>query len=364
MGDSETLSLIRKMTLEDLGYNNELEDARKARGLDSFIIGRVILKHRDRFIVRTESKEYDCELVGNLRFTVSDQSELPFVGDWVAISEYDEGKALIHAVLQRSSILERKAVGKFGHTQIIATNIDVGIIIQSVNRDFSINRLERYLTICYTSKIDPIIILSKIDLIEESELKELLTQVRKRIKNVPIIPISNQTHLGIEEIKSKLTKGKTYCLLGSSGVGKSTLINTIVGRKLVKTGEISESIDRGKHVTTHRELIVFENGVLIDNPGMREVGITDDPEGLEMTFEEILNLSQECKYSDCTHTTEDGCAVLTALKNNTLSPELYENFLKMEKERIYFESNALDRKKKGKDLGKLIKNMKKNNNKY
>ena len=352
------------MTLENLGYNNELEDSRKVQGLDSFIIGRVILKHRDRYTVKTESCEFECELIGNLRFTITDESELPFVGDWVAISEYDVDKALIHAVLQRNSILERKAIGKLGQTQIIATNIDVGLIIQSVKRDFSINRLERYLTICNASKIDPIIVLSKVDLIEESELKELLTKVRKRIKNVPVIPISNQTHLGIEEIKSKLKKGKTYCLLGSSGVGKSTLINTIVGDKLVKTGAISESIDRGKHVTTHRELIVFENGVLIDNPGMREVGITDDSDGFEMTFEQILNLSKDCKYNDCTHTNEDGCAVLTALENNDLNPESYENFLKMERERMHFESNAQDRKKKGKDLGKLIKNMKKSNNKY
>ena len=352
------------MTLEELGYNNKLEDSRKAQGLDSFIIGRIILKHKDRYIVKNEASEFNCELIGNLRFTVTDKSELPFVGDWVAISEYDEDKALIHAVLRRNSILERKAIGRLGQTQIIATNIDVGVIIQSVNRDFSINRLERYLTICNASKIDPIIVLSKIDLIEESELKELLTQVRKRIKNVPVIPISNQTHLGIEEIKSILTKGKTYCLLGSSGVGKSTLINTLVGDKLAKTGVISESIDRGKHVTTHRELVVFENGILIDNPGMREVGITDDSDGFEMTFEEILNLSKDCKYNDCTHTNEDGCAVLTALENNDLNPESYENFLKMEKERMHFESNAQDRKKKGKDLGKLIKNMKKNNNKY
>lgn len=352
------------MTLEDLGYNNELEDAKKEQGLDSFVIGRVISKHRDRYIVRTEASEFDCELIGNLRYTITDKSEWPFVGDWVAISEYDDDKALIHAVLRRSSILERKAIGKLGQTQIIATNIDVGIIIQSVNRDFSINRLERYLTICYASKIDPIIVISKIDLIEESELKELLSQVRKRIKTVPVIPFSKQTLVGIKEIRSKLTKGKTYCFLGSSGVGKSTLINTIVGDKLVKTGDISESINRGKHVTTHRELIVFENLVLIDNPGMREVGITDDSAGLEMTFEEILRLSQDCKYNDCTHTNEDGCAVLTALENNDLSPESYENFLKMEKERMHFESNAQERKKKGKELGKLIKNMKKNNLKY
>lgn len=352
------------MKLEDLGYNNQLEEFRKEQNLDSFGIGRVILEHRDRYIVRTELSELECELIGNLRFTVTDKSELPSVGDWVAISEYDEGKALIHAVFPRKSVLERKAVGKLGLTQIIATNIDVGLIIQSVNRDFSVNRLERYLTICNASKIDPIIILSKIDLIKESELEELLSQAHDRIKNVPIIAISNQSKIGIDDIRSKLIKGSTYCLLGSSGVGKSSLINSLVGEEILETGIISESIDRGKHVTTHRELIVLENGILIDNPGMREVGITDMSGGVEMTFDEILSLAIDCKYSDCTHTNENGCAVLTALENDELNPESYENFLKMEKERMHFDSSAQERKKKDKNLGKLIKNMKKHNKKY
>lgn len=352
------------MTLEDLGYNSELEDYRKELNLDSFGFGRVTLEHRDRYTVKTESNEFECELIGNLRFTVTDESELPAVGDWVAISEYDDGKALIHAVLPRQSILKRKAVGKLGQTQIIAANIDFGLIVQSVNRDFSINRMERYVTICNSAKIEPIIVLSKIDLIEESQLKELLNQVQERIKNVPILSISNQSQIGIDTIKALLIKGKTYCLLGSSGVGKSTLINSIIGDKLVKTGSISESIDRGKHVTSRRELVVLEKGILIDNPGMREVGITDSSEGFEMTFDDLLNLSQDCKYNDCSHTIENGCAVLNALENGDLNAESYENFLKMEKERMHFESNAQERKKKGKDLGKLIKNMKKKNNKY
>jgi ribosome biogenesis GTPase len=352
------------MTLEDLGYNNELEEYRKKQNLDSFDIGRVVLEHRDRYTVKTESNEFDCELIGNLRFTITNKNELPSVGDWVAISEYDEDKALIHAVFPRYSTLERKAVGKSGESQIIAVNIDVGIIIQSVNRDFSINRLERYLTICNASNIEPFIILSKIDLIEDLELEELLIQVQERIKNVPIIPLSNQSKVGIDDVISKLTKGKTFCLLGSSGVGKSTLINTLIGEELMYTGEISENIDRGKHVTTHRELIVSEHGILIDNPGMREIGITDATEGFEMTFDEVLNLSQDCKYNNCTHTNEDGCSVLRALDKGELNSQTYENFLKMKKERIHYESSAAERKKKGKDLGKLIKNMKKNNTKY
>lgn len=352
------------MTLKDLGYNIDFKVYRKEQHLESFGIGRVILVHRDRYTVQSASNVFNCKLLGNLRYSVTVKSELPAVGDWVAISEFDEGKALIHAVFPRYSTLERKAVGKLGQSQIIATNIDVGIIVQSVNRDFSINRLERYLTICNTSRIEPIIVLSKIDLIEELELEEMLIQLRDRIKNVPVIALSNESKVGINEIRSKLIKGKTFCLLGSSGVGKSTIINSLIGEEKMDTGKISESIDRGKHVTTHRELIVSDYGILIDNPGMREIGITDSAFGVEMTFDEVLTLSHDCKFKDCTHTSEKGCAVLTALENGELNSESYENFLKMEKERKHFESNAQERKKKGKDLGKLIKNMKKNNKKY
>jgi ribosome biogenesis GTPase len=352
------------VNLEDLGYTNELEKCRKELQLDSFSIGRVITAHKDRYTVRTASAQLECELIGNLRFTIEEKSELPAVGDWVAIAEYDVDKALIHAVLPRTSKLERKAVGKKGQSQIIATNIDMGLIIQSINRDFNINRLERYMTICNNAAIEPIVVLSMIDLIEEQELETLLTQVKERIKNTSVFAISNLSQEGIDDVKSVLQKGKTYCLLGSSGVGKSTLINILSGEQMMVTGEISKSIDRGKHVTTHRELIVLEYGILIDNPGMREIGITDSQKGMEMTFDEISALSKDCKYSDCTHTNEDGCAVLEAMESGQLSHETFENYLRMEKERMHYESSALERKKKGKDLGKLIKNMKKNHSKY
>ncbi|KAA3611241.1 MAG: ribosome small subunit-dependent GTPase A [Calditrichaeota bacterium] len=347
------------MTLEDLGYTKELEAYRKEQNLDSFGIGRVISEHKGRFSVKTDSAEFDAEVIGNMRFTASNRIDLPVVGDWVSIAEYDDNKALIHAIFPRKSIIERKAVGKFGQTQIIASNIDFGIIVQSINRDFNINRLERYLTICNASKIEPIIILSKVDLIDKQQMEELLSQIKERIKNIPIFAISNQTQLGIDELKSKLIKGCTYCLLGSSGVGKSTLINTLTGTIMMDTGEISKSIDRGKHVTSHRELLVLENGILIDNPGMREVGITDSSGGLEITFDKILTFAQDCKFNDCTHTNEKGCAVLAAIENEELDSDSYANYLKMEKEKMHFESNAQERKKKDKDLGKLIKRIKK-----
>ncbi len=345
------------MTLTDLGFSELLDIYRKEEHLDAFEIARIISEHKDRYIVKTTSNELEAELIGNLRFTAASRYDFPAVGDWVAINVYDENKALIHAVYPRTSILERKAVDSLGKTQIIATNIDVGCIVQSVNRDLNINRIERYITICNAAQIEPVIIITKIDLVETTELHHILDTIKQRIKHIPIIAISNQSQEGIEKIKQLLTKGKTYCLLGSSGVGKSTLINNLVGKHIMNTGEISERIDRGKHITTHRELIVSEHGILIDNPGMREVGITNNSEGVEMTFDDIINLSYDCKFTNCSHTNEKGCAILEAIENGELDNDSYVNFQKMERERLFFDSSQEERKKKDKDLGRLIKNV-------
>ncbi|MEP3210505.1 MAG: ribosome small subunit-dependent GTPase A [Maribacter sp.] len=355
------------MTLEDLGYNKALDDYRKEQNFDSFAIGRVILEHKDRYVVKTGTAELESELIGNMRFTAESRYDLPAVGDWVAISEYDENKSLIHGIFPRHSILERQAVGTSAQVQIIATNIDYGLIVQSVNRDYNINRLERYLTICNTANVAPIVVLSKIDLVDEKKLNALLTEVKKRIKTVPVYGLSNHTRIGLEEIKALIKHGKTYCLLGSSGVGKSTLLNQLTAKTLMPTAAISEKIDRGKHITTHRELVVLESGgILIDNPGMREIGITTSSAGLETTFDVVIELAQNCKFSDCTHTNEKGCAILTAVASGEIDSDSYANFQKMEKERDFFESSVAEKKKKDKDLGKLIKNMKKerNRNRY
>jgi len=355
------------MKLDDLGFNKSLEKFRKEQINDSLDVGRVILEHKDRYIVKTEKTEFEAELIGNLRFTAESRYDLPAVGDWVAISEYDENKALIHSIYPRHSIIERQAVGKSAQIQIIATNIDYGLIVQSVNRDFNINRLERYLTICNTSKVEPIIVLSKIDLIDEPTLDRFINEIKERIKDVSVIAISNHSHVGLDEIKAIINKGKTYCLLGSSGVGKSTLLNQLTGKELMNTGSISESIDRGKHITSHRELIVLENGgILVDNPGMREIGITNTAAGLEITFDEIVEIAQTCKFNNCTHTTEQGCAILDAVEKEEIDSDSYTNFQKMERERAFFESTVEERKKKDKDLGKMIRNVQKQRkrNKY
>lgn len=354
------------MTYQDLGFNDQFEQFKKDQDLDSFEVGRVILEHKDRYVLKTPTQEYDAELVGNLRFTAESRYDLPAVGDWVAFTEYDQGKGLIHAVYPRHSILERKAVGKSEQVQIIATNIDYGLIVQAVDRDFNLNRLERYLTICHSSDISPVIVLSKVDLIREEDLQELTNQVEERIIKTPACLVSSET-LGYSAVEKLIEKGKTYCLLGSSGVGKSTLLNGLSGKEEMKTGEISDAVNKGKHTTSHRELIILNNGgILIDNPGMREVGITDTSSGLEMTFSAILELGQDCKYKDCTHQHEQGCAILAAVESGEIDESAYENFRKLEREKSHYESDTLERKKKDKDLGKLIKEVKKHKkrNKY
>ncbi len=355
------------MTLEELGYNIELENYRKDQNLDSFAVGRIISEHKERYVVKTTEKEYEGEIIGNLRFSANNRSDFPAVGDWVAISEYDDDKVLIHKVFPRKTIIERQAVGKQDDKQIIATNIDSAFILQAVDRDFSINRIERYLTISNKSNVKPIIILNKIDLVNDIELIKLISTIRERINKVPIFAISNKSRKGIDKLKELVETGKTYCLLGSSGVGKSTLLNNLLGKQLMRTSAISVSSSRGKHVTSHRELQVLENGgILIDNPGMREVGIADSTDGLETTFETIVELSKNCKFKDCTHTSEIDCAVVAAIERGDINKLSYENYLKMVREKDHYESTIAERRKKDKDFGKMVKGYikNKNQNKY
>jgi len=352
------------MILEDLGYNDKLEKFRIDNNLISFDTGRVIAEHKERYIIRTPKGEFEAEITGNMRFTAKSREDFPAAGDWVALTIYESGFAIIHKILPRFSIIKRQAVGQFGEIQIIATNIDYALLVQAVDRDFNINRLERYLTICNSAGVSPIIVLSKTDLINECRVSEILENIKARINNVPVIAISNKTKDGYDEIKTIIEKGKTYCMLGSSGVGKSTLLNNLSGKTIMRTDTLSSSTNKGRHVTSHRELILLENGgILVDNPGMKEVGITDSTSGLEITFDIIVRLAQNCKFKDCTHTNEIGCNVLKAVEKEEIDKGSYENYLKMESEKAYFESTVVERRKKDKDFGKIVKNYKKDMNK-
>lgn len=348
------------MTLTDLGYNDHFGQFIKSHDLAGFEIGRVIAEHKERYLVWSVNGEYEAEITGHMRYTAQSREGFPAVGDWVAISTYDSDFAIIHEILPRRSVIKRQAVGQYGEVQIIGTNIDYAFLVQAVDRDFNINRLERYLTICNSSQVSPIIVLTKTDLIDDQHLTEIIDSIKLRIEQVQVIAISNETHQGYDALKKVIEKGKTYCMLGSSGVGKSTLLNNLSGRVIMKTDAISESNNKGRHVTSHRELIVLQDGgILIDNPGMREVGIADTTGGLETTFDKIIELSKKCKFNDCTHMNETGCAVLGAIERGEIDAASYENYLKMQREKAYFESTLAERRKRDKQFGKIMKNFKK-----
>ncbi len=343
------------MSLQSLGYSESLENYRKEHNLTSFEIGRVAVEHKERYIVKTATQEIDAEITGNLRFSAQARADFPAVGDWVALSIFDDSMALIHHILPRKSILQRQAVGKFGEIQIIATNIDFAFIIQGIDHDFNINRLERYLVICQSAKVEPIILLSKIDLITQDELQSKIDDIKSRHPNVPVIPFSNISKLGYDQLKDQLKPSMTYCIIGSSGVGKSTLINNLSGAEHFKTSEISSSTKKGRHTTSHRELILLDNGaILIDTPGMREIGIT---ENVADTFDEITELSTACKFKNCTHIHEEGCAIIEAVESNEIDQATYENFLKMQREAQHFQTSVADKRKKDKAFGKMYKQI-------
>lgn len=345
------------MDLFDLGLTNDLSEKLKEIDLSGLSLGRVTQEHKERYVVFDAENEYDAEITGNMRFSASSRADFPAVGDWVAMKVYDKDQAIIHKVLPRKSVLERQAVGKKGESQIISTNIDVAFIVQAINNNFSINRLERYLAICYSAGIEPVLVISKIDLSSASEISNAIASLEKRDKKVKYILLSNITHEGLNQIVNFIQKGKTYCVAGSSGVGKSTLINNLLKKNILKTGPISTSTNKGKHVTEHRELFILENGgIIIDTPGMKELGMTDNSEGIKTTFQEILDISLNCKFSDCKHINEAGCAVIEAVKKGTIDRKSFDNYLKMQKENERFVTSVAEKRRKDKIFGKMIRN--------
>lgn len=348
------------MKLEDLGYNNHFEKARLELNSKELELGRVVAEHKERYIVKNDRGEFEAEITGNLRFISQSREDFPAVGDWVAMTTYEDDFAVIHKILPRTSVIKRQASEQSSDNQIIATNIDYAFLVQSVSRDFNINRLERYLTICHNASVKPIIVLSKIDMIQNSRLREITSEITSRIHDIPVVAISNETHDGYETLQEMMDRGKTYCLLGSSGVGKSTLLNNLSGLTIMKTAAISQSTNKGRHVTSHRELIILDSGgILVDNPGMREVGIADAEKGLEITFDSIYHHAAKCRFNDCSHAYEMGCAVIEAVHKGEIDHTSYLNWLKMDREKAHYESSLADRRKKEKAFGKIIKNYKK-----
>ncbi len=355
---------IIKMKIEDLGYDIFFESGRKKLGLEDFSVARVTVEHRGAYKVKNESGEYLAKITGKQMFNALSREDYPAVGDWVAISEADKERAIIHKVLPRKTIIKRKYSGK-NETQVIAANIDVVFIIESVDGNYNLNRFERYFVMAKAGGIKPAVILNKIDLISNEELDLKSAQIKDRFSDIDFIPTSTITNEGLDELKKYIVRGRTYCFLGSSGVGKSSLINKLLGKNIIKTEEISDHTGKGKHTTTNRGMYFLENGgILIDNPGMREVGMTDIGVGIDDLFDEITILSKECKYNDCTHVHEAGCAVLSALKSGKLDEGKYSNYINLKKEAGHYELNKVERREKERKFGKFIKTAKKEIKRY
>ena len=347
-------------TLYKLAYNVVLETYRKEQQWESYIIARVISEHKERYRLSAEEGVFDAEIIGNIRYTANSRADFPVVGDWVACTSYGADKLLIHKIFPRYGIIKRKAIAQFKDEQIIATNVDYGMIVQAINRDYNLNRIERYLTICNDAYVTPLLIISKIDLIDATTLQAILQAISERMPSLVVIPISNLHRKGIQKLREHIKEGKTYALLGSSGVGKSSLINNLLGTAQMKTGDISTTNDRGKHLTSHRELFVLDSGgIFIDNPGMRALGMGDFSTGIDQTFDHITTLSKDCKYQDCSHIHESNCAVLKALQKGELDKNSYHNYTKLLKEKAHYENDHLAKRKKGKAFSKMVKQMKK-----
>ena len=348
------------MRLDAFGYGEAVERERQASGLRGLGIGRVVVEHRERYVVATESGDVEAEVSGSLRFAARGRGDFPAVGDWVALEAGGGGASIVHGILPRSSTISRRAVDGSGDVQVVAANVDHALLVQACDRDFNLNRLDRYMAVCGSSGTAPIVVLTKTDLIGEEDLRAKVEEVRRRVGDVPVAAVSDREPGGYGPIEGLMRAGRTYCLLGSSGVGKSTLLNRLSGRDPMRTGAISGSTGKGRHVTSHRELVVLEGGaILIDNPGMREVGIADEGGGLEAAFDRLLGLGGKCRFRDCTHTSESGCAVLEAVRRGEIDPEAYESWRKMERERAHFESSVAERRRKDRAFGKVVDSFKK-----
>ncbi|MBI4846329.1 MAG: ribosome small subunit-dependent GTPase A [Candidatus Omnitrophica bacterium] len=355
---------IRKIKFEDIGFSDFFVNHYKQATGKALTPARIVAEHKELYILRNETTELSAKITGKMMFTSSSRENYPAVGDWVLITVLDEKQAIIHKILPRKTVLTRKSVSN-SDKQLIASNIDVALIIQSPDRDYNLNRFERYIILAESENIKPIIVLNKTDLLSKNELDIKITEIEKRFENIEVYATSIITGKGITDLKNSIQKGSTYCFLGSSGVGKSSIINIILGNALIQTAEISSYSDRGKHITTHRELFILDNGgILIDNPGMREIGVLDSEPGIRSVFSEIFELSKECKFADCRHINEPGCAVQNAISSGHLDASKFENCIKIVKENAYNTMNKLEKREKDRKFGQFIKTAKKQIKKY
>ena len=328
------------MNLTILGWNETYQNAFLEFENQGFVPGRVFAEYKNFYKVLYEGGEILAEISGKLLHGAELQQDFPAVGDWVAISpRQNENRGTIHHVLPRISKFSRKVAGANTREQIIAANIDTVFIVNSMNNDFNPRRIERYLLLAWESGANPVIVLSKSDLCEN--LEDIIAEAEAIALGVPVHAVSTYMASGIEDLKQYFKQGKTVALLGSSGVGKSSIINYFLGEEIMKVQELRGDGQKGKHTSTHREMFVLpEGGLIIDTPGMREIQLWDANEGLSEAFEDIESAAANCFFKNCKHQREPGCALREAIANGVIEEKRLESYKKLEKE-LYFLERGL-----------------------
>ena len=354
------------MELKNLGWNDFFEENFRNYADQGYSAGRVYLENRRSFWLYTESGEIKADVSGRMIYHSALRSDFPAVGDWVVFRlQEDKSKAIIHAILPRSSKFSRKVPGSSLKEQIVATNIDTVMLVSGLDNDFNLRRIERYLVMVSASGAAPVIVLNKADLCADLETR--LAEVKRIAPNVPVITISARDDEQLTAIGVFIKAGETVALLGSSGVGKSTITNHLLGGERQKVQEVRAGDDRGRHTTTKRELIVLQNGgLIIDTPGMRELQLWVSEEGLENSFEDIESLTAQCFYSNCEHNGTRGCAIEAALADGSLDGERWENHNKLQKELAYIteKHDVSAAQKKLKNIKKITRQFNKNQKRW
>ncbi|MFC1736098.1 ribosome small subunit-dependent GTPase A [Candidatus Hydrogenedentota bacterium] len=356
------------MELADLGWNPFFEQQFAELAGQSLVPARVGREHKHIYALYTEEGELSGEVSGKFRHDARSRDGFPTVGDWVAVSaRLEEGKATIHVLLERKSKFSRKMAGNNTGEQVVAANVDTIFLVSGLDGDFNLRRVERYVTLAWDSGAKPVIVLNKADLCDN--ISERLAQVESVAFGVPVLPVSAENNTGMEAFDEYLQEGKTIAFLGSSGVGKSSIVNRLVGTERQHVKEVREDDSRGRHTTTYRELIPLPNGALvIDTPGMRELQMWTDEGGLEHSFSDIHELAEHCRFGDCSHQREPGCSVREAIENGELDHKRFKGYLKLQREvkRLERRQSQLGRQQEraeGKKFGKMVKRMTKNHHK-
>lgn len=317
--------------LKSYGWSDRLQDDFAPYAAEGLVPGRIVIQQRGGYRVVTEAGDIEARATGPLMKAASDIAR-PTAGDWVALeARPGQTTALVHAVLPRATAFIRKASGPRAGAQVVAANVDVALLVASLNANLNPRRLERYLATTHESGARPVIVLTKSDLAEFVD--EDVAEIEAIALGAPVLALSAKTGQGLEALDGYLLPGQTAVLLGSSGAGKSTLLNVLAGEERMATREVRATDDRGRHTTSHRELVLLPSGALIlDTPGMRELGLWDADEGLSATFADIETLASQCKFSDCGHGDEPGCAVQAAIDAGELDPSRLWNFEKLQAE--------------------------------